>query len=475
MTSYLAKNTIFLTFASIGQKAIAFVYFLFLARVMQPEQTGIYFLVVSISMIFSVIADFGITSVIIREIAKRPEETQILFRRAFTFKLPLLIFGYLLSVGATYFLGYQTQILSLVALTGIILVLDSIHLLFYGVLRGHHKLSTESFGMFFGQLLTVLVGGLVLFFYPKLFLLIFALMIGSLFNVFLSFSVLVRRFGIRFFIPIWDWLFLKSLAKIALPFALAAIFVKVYSYVDTLFISKFLDSTSVGLYGLAYKFTYAFQFLPLAFVAALYPNLSELFHTDTVKLHQTFQRAMWYMLILATPIVFGIWLIAPQAVLLAGDSYRASAPVLSILVFVLFPIFLDFPIGSLLNAANRQGTKTAIMGITMVINVILNALFIPIFGIIGAAGASLISFMSMFLLGLFYIPKVIPNFRFGILFRHIILIIGSGLIMIAIGRLLISFVGWIAVIPICATVYFFCLFIAREFTFDDLKKLRSNI
>lgn len=473
MISSLGKNTLFLTIASIGQKTIAFVYFLFLARVMQPEQTGTYFLVVSISMIFSVIADFGITSVVIREIAKRPEETQTLFRRAITLKIPFLFIGYLLAVSAAFFLGYETQIVRLVALAGIVLILDSIHLLFYGVLRGHHRLSTESIGMFSGQLITAVAGGIVLMIYPNLSLLIIALMTGSLFNVILSYSVLVKKFGIDFFAPSFDSAFAKFLMKTAFPFALAAIFVKVYSYVDTIFISKFLNETSVGLYGLAYKFTYAFQFLPLAFIAALYPNLSSLFQIDTSKLQQTFQRAMWYMLILATPIVFGIWLIAPQAVLLAGESYSESAPVLSILIFVLLPIFLDFPIGSLLNAANRQATKTAIMGATMILNIILNAIFIPAFGIIGAAFASLISFSFMFIAGLFFVRSIIKDFKFTVLIRNTIYIIGSGLVMAAVGRLAIPFVGWIAVIPVCAAVYIICLFLTREFTFDDLCKLRS--
>ena len=70
MTRMLAKNATYLTLASTGQKVVAFLYFLFLARVMQPENTGAYFLALSITIIFSVIADFGITSVVIREIAK---------------------------------------------------------------------------------------------------------------------------------------------------------------------------------------------------------------------------------------------------------------------------------------------------------------------------------------------------------------------------------------------------------------------
>ena len=188
--------------------------------------------------------------------------------------------------------------------------------------------------------------------------------------------MVVRRFGKQCLVPSLNRQQTIQLLKIAFPFALAAIFVKVYSYVDSIFISKIIGTTAVGIYSLAYKFTYAFQFLPLAFTAALYPGLSSLVGKDEKALAKLFEKGMWYVLLLAVPITFGIWAIANDAVLLAGEGYRDAGPVLSLLIFVLIPIFLDFPVGSLLNAANKQIIKTTIMGITMVINVLLNLLFI---------------------------------------------------------------------------------------------------
>src|SRR3989338_2433164 len=283
MSSKLAQNTFSLTIAMIGQKIIAFVYFLFLARVMMPEQTGLYFLAVSIAMICSVVSDFGITPVVVREIAKTPQNTKSIIRHLLAIKIPLLLLGYVSSLFLSYQLGYQKEVTDLVFITGLVLVLDSVHLFFYGVLRGQHRLSLESFGMFFGQLVTAFIGGMVLWLFPSIHLLAFALLGGSLLNIFLSAKNLTRQFGLSLFIPIWNWHFVKPFLHAALPFALAAIFVKVYSYVDTVLISKFLDTTAVGLYSIAYKFTYAFQFLPLAFIAALYPRFSALMRENSEK------------------------------------------------------------------------------------------------------------------------------------------------------------------------------------------------
>jgi O-antigen/teichoic acid export membrane protein len=469
MTVLLAKNTFYLTLASVGQKLIAFVYFLFVARIMQPELTGQYFLSISLAMIFSVVADFGITSVVIREMAKAPEKTEHIFRHALAMKIPLLLIGYICAIGAAILFDYEREIIFLTIFSGTSLILDSVHLLFYGVLRGHQHLRVESIGMFVGQAITAFVGGLILWMNPSLILLMLALVTGSLFNVFLSGGALARRFGTRIFTPIWDYASLRTLMRMALPFALAAIFVKVYSYVDTLFISKLLGTTAVGLYSIAYKFTYAFQFLPLAFIAALYPSFSFAVAHDKQRLPHLFGRAMWYMMILSTPLALGIWLIADQAVLLAGNAYASAASVLSVLIFVLIPIFLDFPIGALLNACNRQTTKTTIMGVTMIINIVLNAWLIPLAGIVGAAIAALISFLFMFGIGLFFVPRLIPQFRFLPLLYDMSRIALSGILMLIVGIALKPFIGWIGVIPICAAVYLFSLFVTRVITFNDLR------
>lgn len=473
VSAQLARNTFHLTLASIGQKLIAFVYFLFLARVMQPELTGTYFLAVSIAMIFSVIADFGITPVTIREIAKHPEHTTTLVRNALAAKIPLLLIGYACTLLAVPLLGYGKDLLVLVMFSGLSLILDSVHLLFYGVLRGHHVLQFESLGMFASQLVVATIGGLSLWIAPSLPLLLFALVAGSTSNVLVSGFIILRRFGAGVLRPVWNQTKIKQLLFAAFPFALAAIFVKVYSYVDTLFISKLIDETAVGLYSIAYKLTYAFQFIPLAFTAALYPSISAALAGDRAQVAMLLRRALWYMALVATPIVFGLWLVAEPAVRLAGDSYTDAAPILSVLVFVLIPIFLDFPIGSLLNAADRQATKTAIMGGTMIINVILNIVLIPSIGTVGAAYAALGSFVFMFLCGLLFVKRIVPSFRFSSVGRDLLPIAISGLLMLVVGQWLLPLFGWMGVIPACAVVYAVMLIITGGFTRNDWIKIKT--
>lgn len=407
--SRLGKNTVQLTLAMVGQKALAFFYFLLLARMIGVESTGAYFLALSITTMFSVLTDFGLQPVLIREVAKEKPDWQRLVRNTLSLKLVFVIVSALLTVGFVFMMDYDPLVRSLIYVALGVMALDAVSLTMFGVLRGRQTLAYESVGMFLGQMITVVFGAAALLLHAPIVLLIVALLLGSLFNAVFSTAMVMRRAGGRELLRFeWSGSFIRPLLKTALPFALAGIFVKIYSYVDTLTIARFFSETEVGIWAVAYKLTYAFQFLPLAFVAALYPAFSDLVHRRDPDLSRVFLRAMLYMMFLATPIVFGLWAVAePLIAISVGSEFSASAPVLSTLVFVLLFIFLDFPIGSLLNAADRQALKTTLMGFTMVLNVVGNLLLVPRMGVMGAAITANVSFAFLFFSGLYFVPRFV--------------------------------------------------------------------
>jgi len=471
MAVSVAKNAFYLTVATIGQKVLAFLYFLFVAKVFLKEQTGAYFLALTVTTIFSVVADFGITPVVIREVAKEAEQALGLVRRALGLKLPIIILSIVGAILAARLLGYSAEIQFLVLLACVIMAEDAISLLYFGVLRGLHVLQYESLGMMIGGLITVTIGGLSLLIHPSLVFLIVALAVGSLFNAIFSASLVVKKLGWPAIIPSFKkW---GQLLKTSLPFFLAGGFSKLYSYIDSILLSAFIGVGAVGIYAVAYKMTYAFQFLPMAFVAALYPGMSSMVGRDTGKLAEMFEKSMWYLLIISSPIVFGIFAIAPDVVNLTRKEYFEAVPVLRALIFVLLPLFLDFPIGSLLNAAGRQTTKTIIMGATMVINAGFNLLLIPYLGIVGAAWTAEISFWFMFLAGLYFVPQIIPEFSWKKLLWLSVRIIGSGALMALVTIVFRPITGLMPVIILAGIVYIGLLFITKAVSLSQLKELKN--
>ncbi len=404
--SALAKNTFYLTLAMIGQKVIAFLYFALIARYMGAGDTGAYFLALAVVTVLTVLDDVGVTSVLIREVAKKTNDAKVWCRTVMGVKVVTVPLMILMAFLVPSVFGYEDGVAKLIQLALIVMVADSFTISWYGVLRGLQKLKFEALGVFVGQILIAAVGvGWLLTGTATLPILILALAAGSVWNMCFSGFWIARHLGLGAFVPGYamGW---KPL-KMAFAFFLAAVFVKVYSYVDSLILSMELGNDAVGRYAVAYKLTYAFQFFPLAFVGALYPAMSSCAR-DKERLKHVFLQALWYLAIIGFPIVFGIWAMAPEIIgLFYGADYSASVLPLQILIFVLLFLFLDFPIGSLLNACDRQGTKTAIMGGTMVVNVVANLMLIPMYGVEGAAIAGLISFAFLFFAGWVFMQSVV--------------------------------------------------------------------
>jgi O-antigen/teichoic acid export membrane protein len=194
----------------------------------------------------------------------------------------------------------------------------------------------------------------------------------------------------------------RLLVMYAWPFGLAGIAVKVYSYVDTLFIERLYGTIAVAMYAAAYKLTYALQFLPLTFTAALYPALAAAFAEKRAEdLRTTLGASLRAMAALGALLSAGLSALAgPIMMIVYGTKYQDAIPVFRVLPWVLLPIFLDFPIGSFLNATHRAVRKTTAMLMVMVVNVALNAVLVPLFGPRGAAFAALGSFWILVLIGL---------------------------------------------------------------------------
>lgn len=474
MASVLARNTFYLTLASIGQKAIAFVYFALVARFFGQEGTGVYFLALAIITIIAVFDDIGITSVAIREVAKQKEKAKEWTRIILGVKcitIPLTIaFIFLMPI---LFPGMSADLLLLTRIGIIVLTADTLSLSFFGILRGLGDLRYESLGIFIGQTITAITGGIFLLMgSATLPILVLALSAGSLWNLLFAAGMLGRRIGFNAFIPSWKRGF--EPLKPAFAFFLAAIFVKVYSYVDSFILNQLMGEAAVGVYAVAYKLTYAFQFLPLAFVAALYPAMSEV-AGNAQELRHKLKSAFWYLALIGVPIVFGIWAIAPDLVTLVySDEFIDSVLPLQVLIFVLLFIFLDFPIGSLLNSNDRQMTKTVIGAATMVLNIVLNLALIPVFGIVGASIAALGSFAFMLAVDWTVMQKTAP-FAVSELMKTIWSIFLAGLVMGLCVYLLAPFMPVILRIIVGGVIYPVMLVIFGAVRKKEIDQLRLMI
>lgn len=403
----LARNTSYLTLALIAQKVISFLYFTFLARTLGPTAVGRYVLALAITTIFSTLLDVGLSAVLTREVARDQSSAPKLVRMVLGYKVlatALVISAVVLTV---HLLGYPQLTRELAYIACGVMVLDSFILTAYSTIRGFQTLVWESLGTILVQLVISSTGLVVAQFTNDLRYFMVALLFGA--TVHAGYAMWrLKSFGInlRPSFSLNGW---RELLRLAWPFAVAAILLRVYSYLDSVLLSKLADDHAVGIYSVAYKVTFALQFIPSAFSASLLPGFSSYFRVAPEKLAQTFIRGVVYLTAISVPISLGAIVVAPKMIAWLYPAFSGAVVPLQILMASLPFLFMTFPVGALLPACNRQERNTLNIAMATAASVILNVMLIPRFGPMGAAIASLISTLVLLSSG-WVVAKQLTNY-----------------------------------------------------------------
>lgn len=466
----LAKNTAWLTGALVAQKALALVYFTIVARAIGVAGTGRYFIAISFTTIFSILIDLGLSNILVRETAKVKEKAQDYLSTALGVKAVLAVGTVILTLIAARILNYTGETSTMITLAAAVTVLDATHLAVYAVMRGFQNLRYEAIGMVIGQIITIVLGtGFIALHYSTPWLIV-ALFFGSLWNVVWSFFCLYRYYGIAPSFRV-DGNILKYYKMVIVPFALAGIFSRLYTYLDSITLSKLASDTEVGYYGAAYKTTYAFQFIPLAFAASVYPAMSHAYVRSREKLSSIFENSLTYLLAIACPLSFGMIAIAPELVrLVYGRGFEGSILPLMIAAPSLIFAFGYWPAGSLLNACDRQSWNTKAMAITTVINALLNISLIPFFGARGASMADVVGNATLFGTTFYFALKLNVRPSWEIVRRGLRIFAVSFAMFLAV-VIAKHYVHFVFAILIGIAVYAFGVYASGAITPPEIKKI----
>ncbi|MCX6740032.1 MAG: flippase [Candidatus Parcubacteria bacterium] len=470
----IAKNTTWLTGAYIFQKIFAFIYFTLVARFIGANDIGVYTFAISLTTIFSVFIDMGLSSVLIREAAKFKDKANEYLNNIITVKIVLAILSYLGVAVVINLLGKPQLSQVMVYLAGLVMILDSFTLAFFAVFRAYQNLKYEAIGIAINQIVILGVGLAGIYLKFPLYILVLALLAGSTFNF--LYSLILLKVKLKFnFKLLWDKSILRTLFKIALPFALAGIFVRVYSYIDQILLSVLIGDQALGWYSVPYKITYAFQFVPAAFSAAIYPAMSDCFLNNKEKLRLIFDKSMYLLIILSVPSAIGIACLADKIILsLYTAEFIPSILAMQIFIFAIVPMFLNYPAGAILNACDKQGRNTLNMGITMILNVILNIILIPLYQHIGAAFAALVSLTLLFILNLVQVPKI-TGFDYKYLLIKSVKSVLAALMMASVILSLKAQLNFLILIIIGAVIYLGIMYLLKGFTKNDVLFLWQSV
>ena len=219
---------------------------------------------------------------------------------------------------------------------------------------------------------------------------------------------------------------------------------------------------SVALFGVPASVVRGMQLIPIALIAALYPEMSYLNNKSKEKLINTFQNSVYSLFMVGAPISIGLSVLASDFLILVyGVKFSESALPLQILSISLIPIFFNHLIGSFLNASDKQTTNTVIKGISISIHLSMCFILIPLYNVIGAAIVGLASNTLLFVLGTYFAIKVL-NRGVKIFLPDLARIAVAALLMGISVFYLKNYIHIIFIIPMGITIYILSLIIIEK-------------
>lgn len=391
------KNTLFLTFSEFFLKVVGVIWVIFLAQSLTVAEYGKYTLVNSFVGIFAFLPDLGIGLIVVREIAKNRKKANLylgnslllnVFFAFVTLLTILLIKRWIIPSPSTDYLIF------IASLT-----------LFFSIIRTapvFYFEGTERMGIaaILTSLNTVLLlfGAFVLFEFglglPGIF---WGMLLGTILSIIIAWVLMVK-----YVIP--KVKFEKKLATYfllqGLPLGMAAFASLVYSNVDSVILGRMLGDRSVGLYNAATPFAFSLiQLLNVPFVMAIYPALTRIGRKNPKRFNRAVLKSLGVIALWSFPIAIFVSLASPIFVpLIFGHKYDSAIPILKILVFFVPFASLSALLYKVLIVIKKQKTYLIVSLIGAAINIVLNLVLIPMWGIYGAAFTEIITQFVLFVI-----------------------------------------------------------------------------
>jgi len=381
------KNASYLAIAHIFSMAINLIGFIFIARLLGPDNYGIYTTVVAFVAMFDIITFYGINKVVLREGAKDLKQMSDFLEKTTGIKNLLTFFAICICIIFSLFTPYSVNIKIYIIIFAFSLIYTSFNGFLSTVYKAAEKMQYNAILTIINRTMFVSLSILFLYLgYGVLSLFIIALF-SEFFNLILNFK-LTKKFVIFKF---WNRIIIdKRLLKSALIFSILSFSFMLAGKIDLVMISFLGTTKDVGIYGVAYRIMALGLTTRDLISTAFFPIFVKSYHKSKIR----WKSLIKYSVILG----IGLFLLSlilsffsePLISLLLGGEYLESGTILSVLIFAVAIAYFTIPFTNTLQATHNELQILKICWIPPIVNIGLNYLFFNIFGLIGIAYSTLI-------------------------------------------------------------------------------------
>ncbi|HIC47116.1 flippase, partial [Methylophaga sp.] len=388
----ILQNTGWLFADKVLRMGLAFVVTIWLARYLGPEQFGLLNFAMAFVALFGAIATVGLNSVVVRDLVKFPEKTSSILSTSISLQILGGLITFSLIVLAIHFLKPEDALARAIA---IILGLSMV-VKFSETIKYWYESQVQSKFVVWAESAV-----LVLFAAIKILLILQqAPLISFAWAIFAETVVLAIALIILYSIQsktskIWQPQLCqaKTLLRESWPLILSGLSVMVYMRIDQVMLGQMLNNEAVGIYSAAVKISEMWYFVPIAIVASVYPAIISSKEKSESLYQQRMQNLYDLMVYISVFVALIVTFSADWIVIsLFGDAYSESGFVLAVHIWI--GLFVSLGVASskwfLLENLSKLIFYRTLYG--ALLNVLLNLVLIPSFGIKGCLIATLISY-----------------------------------------------------------------------------------
>ncbi|MEK7202915.1 MAG: flippase [Patescibacteria group bacterium] len=363
---------------------LSFFVSIYMARNLGVENFGTLNFVISFASIAG-ISIFTINSILLRKLNHEPENTEKILGSAFIINIiNALLTIITATVASLIFANNQTTTILVFSFSTF-----AIFQTFSGTIDPYFQAHAKIKKVTQANIITSIISAIVKIGLISFNVNIIYLLLSYVFDHFIAAISYIYIYQ-KYIGKIFNWKIDKNTIKNFIvnswPFTISAIATSIYIRADQIFLKLLLGSKAVGSYVVAVRFSEVWFIIPAVICASLLPAIlnaqktnQEIFFFRSKKMYSL----LFYSSLLICAFIF---ISAPFIIkTLYGTDYIQSISLLRIYVWSIIGVFISTALQQFLLAQNKFKTILLLNVIGMTLSLILNSLFIPIWGIKGAA------------------------------------------------------------------------------------------
>lgn len=399
----VATNTIVQIIGRLITSGVTFLITVIVMRQYGLEGYGEFTKIMVYAALFYLISDFGFNAVVLKQMTDEEEKQEFLFSNLLGLRIIFALFLFFFALALLSFLPYNSSlnqgyspmvklgiiIASLTIITQAIFTTGNV--IFQKKLR--YDLSVLSSSL--GSVLIIIFVLIFTYLKAPLLSIISSYIFGGIFMALIS-IYFVKKI-IKISRPAFNSLIWLKYFKQALPLGITLIFNLIYFRIDMFILSFTRPNIEVGIYGFAYKFFEFPLIIPTFLMNSIYPVMLLKEKESREKLNNIIKTTAIILLILSVCLMIISIIFAPLLTLVRSDVGR-SITALRLLSLSLPFFFLSSLFMWALITIGKQKIMMIIYFFSMLLNIILNLLFIPGHGYMAAVIITIFSELIVVLL-----------------------------------------------------------------------------